>query len=92
MIKANNNKKAEITFPCRWDFRLAVESASAKEAQTAVLAILRAADKNAEADFGMDSSSGRFASLRASAEVQSRKELDELCERLSTVPGFKLLF
>ena len=88
----NETGKKEIEFPRRWEFRLAVEAPLAAAARQAAHRILAAKDPAAEVTMGDTSAHGRYAALRATAEVGSRAELDELCRALSEIPGFKLLF
>ena len=88
----NETGKKEIAFPCRWEFRLAVEAPLAAAARAAALRILAARDPAAEVTAGESSARGRYAALRAAAAVASREELDAVCRELATVPGFKLLF
>ena len=86
------NGKKELAFPCRWEFRLAVEAPLAAAAREAAFRILSAKDPAAEVTTGESSARGRYAALRAAATVGSRTELDELCRELAAIPGFKLLF
>lgn len=88
----NETGKKEIEFPCRWEFRIAVEAPLAAAAREAALRILAAKDPAAEVTAGGNSAHGRYAALRAAAAVGSRAELDELCRALAGIPGFRLLF
>ena len=88
----NESAEKKIGFPCRWEFRLAVEAPLAATAREAARRILAAKDPAAEVTAGENSARGRYAALRAAATVASRAELDEICRELAAVPGFKLLF
>lgn len=87
-----DNTGSELRFPCRWEFRLAVDAPCAAAARERVRAILARRDPAAEVAPGESSARGRYAALRASARMPSREELDAVCRELSAVPGFKLLF
>lgn len=89
-MKNNTEKKAELTFPCKWEFRMIVMADQAPAAAAAVDLIF-APFPDAELSAGELSSSGKYIPFRIVTEVDSKAEVESLCAELSTVPGFKLM-
>lgn len=84
-------KKNEIAYPARWEYRIFVESDMLDAARQVVGAILAEHDEHAELTDGEKSSSGKYLALRGRAEVGSKDEAETIGRKLAQVPGVKFV-
>ena len=84
-------KKNEIAYPARWEYRIFVESDMLDAARQVVGAILAEHDEHAELTDGEKSASGKYLALRGRAEVGSKDEAETIGRKLAQVPGVKFV-
>lgn len=85
------NKKAEIQFPCRWEYRLFAQAETVDKTKAAVTAIGEAENTHFEIADGSSSGSGKYAALRVSCEVDCIEKARSLAALLGKAEGVRFL-
>ena len=85
------DKKAEIQFPCRWEFRLITMTGSTEKTQAAVKAIGQAENAAFEITTGESSGGGKYTALRVACEVDCIERARTLAALLSKAEGVRFI-
>jgi len=83
--------KREIKFPTQWEFRIIINADKFESASAQCVKILLDHDPGAEIGEGQKSAKGTYVTLRATAVVFDRDDLNELSSSLAHVDGVKML-
>ena len=83
-------KKAEIQFPCRWEFRLIVMAETVDSSRALASGIVKEC-KDPQITAGESSGGGKYCALRVSCEVASKDHAKELAEKLAKVDGVRFM-
>ena len=86
-----NQKKQEIQFPCRWEFRLVASGETLPLTRNAVEMIGKQENAGFEITDGGVSKSGKYSTIRIACEVDSLARARGLAEMLSRVEGVRFL-
>ncbi|MBR7120816.1 MAG: DUF493 domain-containing protein [Lentisphaeria bacterium] len=86
-----DKKKAEIKFPCRWEFRLIAATGTLDETRAAVCNIGEKENAAFEITDGESSGSGKYTALRVACEVDCIERARSLAASLSKAEGVRFL-
>lgn len=86
----DKTKKAELQFPCRWEFRLIVMADSAEKSRALASGIVKEC-KEVQITTGECSGGGKYCALRISCKVTSMEHAKELAAELSKVDGVRFM-
>ena len=86
----DKNQKAEIQFPCKWEFRLIVMAETAEKSRALAAAVISSCAQ-AQVVAGESSGGGKYCALRVSCEVLSMDHARELAASLSKVDGVRFM-
>ena len=88
---SSSNKKQELQFPCRWEFRLVAVAETLENTRAAVEAVNETEKAGFEITAGESSGSGRYTALRVACEVDSLERARSLASILSKIEGVRFL-
>ncbi len=81
----------ELKFPVEWEFRVMFES-TAEEGVRAALETLLAADGfDPAVKDGLNSSTGKYRTLKFAVELSSREMMNDFSARIAAIPGVKFV-
>ncbi len=85
------NKKAEIQFPCRWEFRLIAMTGTAEKTRVAAEAIGQAENAAFEITAGESSGGGKYTALHVACEVDCIERARALAALLAKAEGVRFI-
>ena len=88
MILIMNEKNAEITFPCVWEYRIFCQSAKCEAAKEA---IRNMGLKELKLEDGGTSGSGSYGTIRMNFSVDSKDEANTIGEGLKKLDGVRFI-
>ena len=83
-----SEKKAEITFPCIWEYRIFCQSEKCDAAENAIRSM---GIKELKIEAGATSGSGSYRTIRMNFSVDSKAEANEVGERLKKLDGVRFI-
>ena len=86
-----NQKKAEIQFPCRWEFRLIAMAESIDKTRAAILTVGEEENAAFEITDGESSGSGKYSALHVACEVDCIERARTLAALLARAEGVRFI-